>query len=63
MLDFSIEYRFLGRESVLESFQVSNSPTGVGILLPVQPNMLLRAILGLLIVSTIAAPYVIKPKE
>jgi hypothetical protein len=63
MLDFTIEYRFLGRESVLESFQVTNSTTGVGILLPVQPNMLLRAILGLLIVSTIAAPYVIKPKE
>ena len=63
MLDFTIEYRFLGRESVLESFQVTNSTTGVGILLPVQPNMFLRAILGLLIVSTIAAPYVIKPKE
>lgn len=62
-LDFNLEYRFLGRESVLESFQVTNSTAGVGILLPVTPNMFLRVMLGLLVVATIGAPYLIKARD
>jgi hypothetical protein len=63
LLDFNVEYRYFGRESVLESFQVNKAATGVGILLPVQPNMMLRVVLGILIVTTITAPFFIKPRD
>jgi hypothetical protein len=61
-LDFSVEYRYLNQESITESFVVSSAATGVSILLPPQPNMVLRAILGVLIATTLVTPLLYKPK-
>jgi hypothetical protein len=61
-LNFSLEYRYVGQEPVIESFIVSSAAEGVSILLPPQPNMILRAVLGVLIVTTLASPLLYKPK-
>jgi hypothetical protein len=61
-LDFTLEYRYANNNSIIESFVVRGLEAGVSILLPKQPNMVLRAVLGVLIVTTLAAPLLMKPK-
>jgi hypothetical protein len=62
-VEFNVEYQFLNQESIREEFVVSSMDEGIGILLPVQPNMLLRVVLGLMVTTTLIAPFLIKPKS
>jgi len=62
-VEFNVEYQFLNQESIREEFVVSSMADGIGILLPVRPNMLLRVILGLMVTTTLIAPFLIKPKS
>lgn len=62
-LSFEVEYQFRGQESVVESFQLSFEGESIGVFLAVSPNAFLRAMLAVLIISTLIAPYFIKPTE
>jgi len=60
-LAFEVEYQFRGQESVIESFQLTFEGESIGVFLAVSPNAFLRAMLAILILSTLIAPYLVHP--
>ena len=61
-LAFEVEYQFKNQASVVESFQLSFEGESIGVFLAVSPNSFLRAMLGVLVLSTLIAPYLLNPK-
>jgi hypothetical protein len=61
-LAFEVEYQFKNQASVVESFQLSFEGDSIGVFLAVSPNSFLRAMLAILILSTLIAPYLLNPK-
>jgi uncharacterized repeat protein (TIGR02543 family) len=61
-LAFEVEYQFKNQASVVESFQLSFEGESIGVFLAVSPNAFLRAMLGVLVLSTLIAPYLLNPK-
>jgi Listeria-Bacteroides repeat domain (List_Bact_rpt). len=64
-LEFEVEYQFNGQPSITEIFQISLEGESIGVFLAASPSAFLRAILAILILSTLIAPYLVpsKPKQ
>jgi hypothetical protein len=60
-LAFEVEYQFKNQASVVESFQLSFEGDSIGVFLAVSPNSFLRAMLAILILTTLIAPHLVHP--